>query len=73
MEEIDAKLHDEYLEHMKNKVQTALIETINSEYAEGYTENYVKVYLSVAQKEYHIGDMVKIKLGEKFQDGVMPA
>lgn len=73
LEEIDTKLHDEYLEQMKGKEQTVLIETINSEYAEGYTENYIKVYLSVAQKEYQIGDMVKIKVGEKFKDGVMPA
>ena len=73
LEEIDAKLHNEYLEQMKNKEQTVLIETINSDYAEGYTENYIKVYLSTATKDYHIGDMVKIKIGEKFKDGVMPA
>lgn len=73
LEEIDAKLHSAYLEQMKNKEQTVLVETVGSEYAEGYTENYIKVYLSVIDNEYHIGDMVKIKIGKKFKDGVMPA
>lgn len=73
LEEIDAKLHSAYLEQMKNKEQMVLVETVGSEYAEGYTENYIKVYLSVIDNEYHIGNMVKIKIGKKFKDGVMPA
>ena len=72
LEEIDAQLHDEYLLQLKGKEQTVLVETIQDNFAEGYTENYIKVYLNNSKNEYHIGDLVKIKVGEKFKDGVMP-
>ena len=71
LEEIDAKLHDEYLLQLKGKEQTVLVETLENNFAEGYTENYIKVYLDNSNKKYQIGDMVKVKIGEKFEDGVM--
>lgn len=72
LEEIDATLHDEYLLQLKGKDQTVLVETIQDNFAEGYTENYIKVYLDNSKNEYRIGDLVKIKVGEKFKDGVTP-
>lgn len=68
LEKIDEKLHSEYLLSMQGKHQTVLTEGTVDNYAFGYTESYIKVYLPISTPLY---TFVKVKLGSVYKDGVI--
>lgn len=67
LEQLDLELHNQYLTEMQGKIQTVLTENVDEEFAFGYTENYIKVYLPKSVKMF---DFVKVKIGPIFKDGV---
>lgn len=68
LEKIDEKLYSEYLLSMQGKHQTVLTEGTVDNYAFGYTESYIKVYLPISTPLY---TFVKVKLGSVYKDGVL--
>ena len=68
LEKLDNILHTEYLYSVKDKIQTALIEAENEDYAYGYTETYVKVYVDKSVKK---GELIKVKLSKIYKDGML--
>ena len=71
LEELDNNLHSEYLRQMKGQTQNVLIDNQQGDYLTGYTENYIKVYFDKTSG-VRVGDMIKIKVGDMFEDGIMP-
>lgn len=66
LEKIRDELKNEYIASL-NGTYSLLIEEIVGEYATGYTENYVKVYLK--NDNYSLNEFVNVKIKEPFLDG----
>ncbi len=69
LEELDSKLHSEFLQNMLNKTQSVLLEGQDDSYAFGYTESYIKVYVKKPVKKMY--DIEKVKLVSIFKDGMI--
>ena len=69
LEELDSKLHSEFLQNMLNKTQSVLLEGQDDIYAFGYTESYIKVYVKKPVKKMY--DIEKVKLVSIFKDGMI--
>ncbi len=69
LEELDSKLHSEFLQNMLNKTQSVLLEGQDNSYAFGYTESYIKVYVKKPVKKMY--DIEKVKLVSIFKDGMI--
>lgn len=68
LEQIDQKLHQQFLLDYVNKTQTALLESADDDYATGYTENYIKVYVPLPAQ---LGELKKVKIIKLYKDGVI--
>lgn len=66
LEEVGAKHKLEFIK--QNAVGNVLIEEVNREICEGYTENYIKCYV---EGDFKVGDIVSVKLVKPFKDGAL--
>lgn len=66
LEELGDRLKTEFLR--ENKTGKVLIETKNGDYFDGYTENYIKCYVSGDLK---VGEIVDVQIEKSFKDGVL--
>ena len=66
LEELGDKLKTEFLR--ENKTGKVLIEAKNGDYFDGYTENYIKCYVSGDLK---VGEIVDVQIEKSFKDGVL--
>lgn len=66
LEELGDRLKTEFLK--ENKTGKVLIETKNGDYFDGYTENYIKCYVSGDLK---VGEIVDVQIEKSFKDGVL--
>lgn len=66
LEELGDRLKTEFLK--TNKTGRVLIEAKNGELFDGYTENYIKCYISGDVK---IGEIVDVQIEKPFKDGVL--
>lgn len=66
LEELGDRLKTEFLR--ENKTGKVLIEAKNGDYFDGYTENYIKCYVSGDLK---VGEIVDVQIGKSFKDGVL--
>ncbi len=64
---LKSKLKLAFVEKMKGKTLTAIIEESKNGYYQGYTENYLRVYL----KEKPSSDVVNVKIIKPFEDGAL--
>lgn len=64
---IKHQLKSQFVKKQINSVQIVLIEENKQGYFEGYTPNYVRVYL---KGNFNSGDIVKVRLTEQFKDGL---
>ena len=53
----------------EGKTHKVLIEEINDGYAGGYTDNYIKVYVSDADGTLKQGDFCRVRLAGQYRDG----
>lgn len=68
LEKLDNELHAEFLTKMLNKNQTVLLENENDDFAFGYTESYIKVYV---KKPINLYELTKVKLVAIYKDGML--
>ena len=61
-----ARIKAEFATLMKGKCADFLPEEIKDGYTEGYSENYLRLYI---EGEIPVGKIVKVKIGESFKDG----
>lgn len=66
LEELGDRLKTEFLR--ENKTGKVLIEAKNGDYFDGYTENYIKCYVSGDLK---VGEIVDVQIEKPFKDGVL--
>lgn len=66
LEELGDRLKAEFLR--ENKTGKVLIEAKNGDYFDGYTENYIKCYVSGDLK---VGEIVDVQIEKPFKDGVL--
>ena len=66
LEEFGDRLKTEFLR--ENKTGKVLIEAKNGDYFDGYTENYIKCYVSGDLK---VGEIVDVQIEKPFKDGVL--
>lgn len=66
LEELGDRLKTEFLR--ENKTGKVLIEAKNGDYFDGYTENYIKCYVSGDLK---VGEIVDVQIEKSFKDGVL--
>lgn len=66
LEELGDRLKTEFLR--ENKTGKVLIEEKNGDYFDGYTENYIKCYVSGDLK---VGEIVDVQIEKSFKDGVL--
>lgn len=66
LDELGQRLKADFIK--QNKTGKVLVEEKNGEFFEGYTENYIKCYIS---GEMAVGDIVTVELGDIFKDGVL--
>lgn len=66
LEELGDRLKTEFLK--ENKTGKVLIEAKNGDYFDGYTENYIKCYVSGDLK---VGEIVDVQIEKSFKDGVL--
>lgn len=66
LEELGDRLKTEFLR--ENKTGKVLIEAKNGDYFDGYTENYIKCYISGDLK---VGEIVDVQIEKSFKDGVL--
>lgn len=66
LEELGDRLKTEFLK--ENKTGKVLIEAKNGDYFDGYTENYIKCYVSGDLK---VGEIVDVQIEKPFKDGVL--
>ena len=66
LEELGNRLKIEFLR--ENKTGKVLIEAKNGDYFDGYTENYIKCYVSGDLK---VGEIVDVQIEKPFKDGVL--
>ena len=66
LEELGDRLKTEFLR--ENKTGKVLIEAKNRDYFDGYTENYIKCYVSGDLK---VGEIVDVQIEKPFKDGVL--
>lgn len=66
LEELGDRLKTEFLR--ENKTGKVLIEAKNGDYFDGYTENYIKCYVSGDLK---VGEIVNVQIEKSFKDGVL--
>lgn len=57
-----------FLQKLKGTQHTVLTEQVQNGRSEGYTENYIKVYLSQDAKP---NEMYRVTIGEPYRDGVL--
>lgn len=65
LEKLGDRLKTEFLR--ENKTGKVLIEAKNGDYFDGYTENYIKCYVSGDLK---VGEIVDVQIKKSFKDGV---
>ncbi len=63
---IRRELKNDFLERQKGKTLCVLFEENDGEYSYGYSSNYVRVY----SRSHKPGETAKIKITEKFKEGV---
>lgn len=66
LEDLGDRLKTEFLR--ENKTGKVLIEAKNGDYFDGYTENYIKCYVSGDLK---VGEIVDVQIEKPFKDGVL--
>lgn len=66
LEKLGDRLKTEFLR--ENKTGKVLIEAKNGDYFDGYTENYIKCYVSGDLK---VGEIVDVQIKKSFKDGVL--
>lgn len=66
LEKLGDRLKTEFLR--ENKTGKVLIEVKNGDYFDGYTENYIKCYVSGDLK---VGEIVDVQIKKSFKDGVL--
>lgn len=66
LEELGDRLKTEFLR--ENKTGKVLIEAKNGDYFDGYTENYIKCYVS---DDLKVGEIVDVQIEKPFKDGVL--
>lgn len=66
LEKLGDRLKTEFLR--ENKTGKVLIEAKNGDYFDGYTENYIKCYVSGDLK---VGEIVDVQIKKLFKDGVL--
>ena len=59
-----------FFEALIGSVQTVLIEEVRDGYAEGYTDNYIKISISDEASMIRTGEFYKVRLIETFGDGI---
>ncbi|MBP5466366.1 MAG: tRNA (N(6)-L-threonylcarbamoyladenosine(37)-C(2))-methylthiotransferase MtaB, partial [Clostridia bacterium] len=63
-----ARVKSEFAALMKEKTADFLPEEVKDGYTEGYSENYLRLFV---KGEIPIGKIVKVKIGESFKDGAI--
>lgn len=70
--EVATGVAEKFFKKQIGSVRTILCERFENGYLEGYTENYIKIYIAMseedAQKKY--GDFLKVELTEPFNEGM---
>ena len=62
------KIKDNFYSKNLGKTHYVLVEEFDGKFSKGYTENYIYTYI---MGEYSIGDIIKVELKEKHDDGLL--
>ncbi|HHW89496.1 MAG TPA: tRNA (N(6)-L-threonylcarbamoyladenosine(37)-C(2))-methylthiotransferase MtaB [Clostridiales bacterium] len=68
LENLREKLFARFLQSEQGKTAEVITEQAEDGYISGHTQNYIKAYLP---KDAPMGELIKIKIGERFRDGVL--
>lgn len=71
LERLAEQVASDYISKLTGSVQRVLIEEIKDGYAEGYTGNYVKVYVRDPEEDAPIGGFCEVRLVESFREGML--
>ena len=71
LEKVGAETAGDFVRANLGTDQTVLIEETNDGFAEGYTSNYIKVFISTDQADIVTGELVKVRLTEAYMDGAL--
>ena len=71
LEKLSAEVADDFIRRNMDAVHTVLIEEHRDNYATGYTDNYIRVYIEDENTQLLPGTFLNVKLTDIYQDGCL--
>ena len=71
LEKLASEIAEDFVRSNMNAVHTVLIEEHRENFATGYTDNYIRVYIEDENTQLLPGTFVKVKLTDLYQDGCL--
>ena len=71
LEKLSGEVADDFIRRNMDAVHTVLIEEHRDNYATGYTDNYIRVYIEDENTQLLPGTFLNVKLTDIYQDGCL--